>query len=652
MNYNQKNYFQEKKKSKSFSVVLIFVKLIPYFLITAVIIGLIFIVAGLISFAPHYDSLKNVYNLAEQGKYHLTQAEGLIKNKDFVNSLNNLKQAQLDFQAADQELKKIKIAKVFQYSYFGEQVAVVDNILIISQETTKTLIKVNELGLDFLGFLDENITLQNLKSDQKLKILAKLVEEKNELKKLDKNLNLIEKILLELKKQKPSFLIEDAVFEVIKKVPAVIKIVEDLQTSSELIPELVGYPEEKTYLVLLENNTELRPAGGFIGTYGILKMHNAEISKFSTHGILTLDIPSAEYLKEEPPYPIKEYMNVPYWFMRDANWWPDFATSAEKVEWFYHQEGGVEDKIDAVIAVTPNFFIDLLGLLGNINVQGINFTPENFLDELEYEVEIGFREKDISSSQRKAIIGDLGLEMQKRLFNLNLLDLVKVKDIVLDNLTEKQILLYFKNQLVQDYFKEKDWIGEVKAVDHDYLMVVDANMAALKTDLVMDRAIEYELFYDEKDNLFAEVKVNYKNSGGFSWKTGRYRSYTRVYTPLGSKILEVKAGNKVIEKVDSFVEHGKQTFGAFFTVDPKSSKTVTWRYQLPKKIKEQIEKGDYKILVQKQSGLLRSPDLNFNLKFQQDLKLYKLNKQSLQNLQFKTKLEKDELYLVELVPKL
>ncbi len=39
----------------------------------------------------------------------------------------------------------------------------------------------------------------------------------------------------------------------------------------KLIPELTGFNGERTYLLLFQNNLELRPSGGYIGSFGIFK---------------------------------------------------------------------------------------------------------------------------------------------------------------------------------------------------------------------------------------------------------------------------------------------------------------------------------------------------------------------------------------------
>src|SRR3989338_6110192 len=40
-----------------------------------------------------------------------------------------------------------------------------------------------------------------------------------------------------------------------------------------LIQQVLGFDKPQTYLILFLNNTEMRPAGGFIGAYGVVKVN-------------------------------------------------------------------------------------------------------------------------------------------------------------------------------------------------------------------------------------------------------------------------------------------------------------------------------------------------------------------------------------------
>src|SRR3990167_10266618 len=104
--------------------------------------------------------------------------------------------------------------------------------------------------------------------------------------------------------------------------------------------------EEKTFLILFQNNLELRPGGGFIGSFGILKVRDGSIPDFSVHDTGNFDgrIPSTT----PPPYPMRETLRIDSWKLRDSNYSPDFRENATWAEIFY-QMGQGEERFDGVV---------------------------------------------------------------------------------------------------------------------------------------------------------------------------------------------------------------------------------------------------------------------------------------------------------------
>ena len=154
-------------------------------------------------------------------------------------------------------------------------------------------------------------------------------------------------------------------------------------------------------------------------------------------------------------------------------------------------------KYDGVIAVTPTFIADLIKLVGPIKVDGIEFTSENFVDTLEYQVEKGFLRANIAEIDRKDIIGDLTSVLMSRLLSLPLTQWKDLFLVMSDDLESKQILIWLDDAAVQNIMVAQNWAGAVdQRSDTDYLMVADANLASLKTDQVMDRSYAYTVAPD------------------------------------------------------------------------------------------------------------------------------------------------------------
>lgn len=390
---------------------------------------------------------------------------------------------------------------------------------------------------------------------------------------------------------------------------------------AKLLPALSGYPMPKNYLLLLQNNTELRPTGGFIGTLATVTVASAMAQNLKVSDVYALDGVGAASLKIVPPAALAKYLSAQKWYLRDANWSPDFPTAAREAIDIYDQEGGAE-KFDGVLAVDPTLAVDLLRIVGNVTIGASTFTPDNVTDEIEYQVEKGFDAKGLPVAQRKDILIALASEVFTRVMALPNDKWQVAVTAFVRALDEKHILIASLDPAVASFAASRHWDGAVRAPANDFLMVVDANLAALKTDSVMSRAIYYS-FKPDTNGLTATVSLTYTNHGGFSWKTTRYRTYTRIYVPPGSELVSssgAMANDKILDpkrtpgKVDIVDELGLRSFGAFLSVEPGETRVLSFTYKLPSSIVSAASAGNYSLNVQKQPGTIAVP-LTLSLDF-------------------------------------
>ena len=126
-----------------------------------------------------------------------------------------------------------------------------------------------------------------------------------------------------------------------------------------LAPELIPAEGERTWLLLAQNSDELRATGGFISAMGTVSL----IDGLPVLGPLT-DSYKVENWKQphpDPPEPLKEHMGLDLWATRDANWWPDFPTSAQAAADLYTlNQGGRVDGVIAIDTIAAARIVDLL----------------------------------------------------------------------------------------------------------------------------------------------------------------------------------------------------------------------------------------------------------------------------------------------------
>ncbi|MEK7167740.1 MAG: DUF4012 domain-containing protein [Patescibacteria group bacterium] len=383
------------------------------------------------------------------------------------------------------------------------------------------------------------------------------------------------------------------------------------------LPRIMGYQKERNYLLLFQNNMEMRPTGGFIGSYGLVKIKDGEIKSVFTDDVYNLDRLSEGKMKVLAPEPMLKYNNQKYWYLRDANWSPDWPASAKQILWFFNAErknaGLPVQKLDGIIAITPEFIANLIGVVGDLEARGVVFNEKNFAMELEQFVEFDYVSHGLKETERKSIIGTLtGMIIQKA-YDLPAKDKLKLWLAFKENIDQKNILVYLVDLESQEYFDQKNWSGQVKRFEGDYIMVVDSNLAALKTDSIMKKSLAYRLRVDDKGDLIATLTLTYGHqSKVIPGLISRYRDYVRVYVPEGTWFLRASLtdvnGTKNLEILKDLAignELGKRYGATFFTVEPGKATALSLEYRLPESIKKQYQDGVYKLLVQKQPGTIR-----------------------------------------------
>ncbi|KKW44508.1 MAG: hypothetical protein UY95_C0026G0005 [Parcubacteria group bacterium GW2011_GWA2_56_7] len=108
--------------------------------------------------------------------------------------------------------------------------------------------------------------------------------------------------------------------------------------AASLVPLLSNASGQSRILVLFLNDTELRPGGGFLGSFAIIHLNAGLLQSIESYDVLALDAPVLRTRTLFPPPPLAEYLDVPAWFVRDANWSPDIPTSMDWTLRFYAQE--------------------------------------------------------------------------------------------------------------------------------------------------------------------------------------------------------------------------------------------------------------------------------------------------------------------------
>lgn len=382
-----------------------------------------------------------------------------------------------------------------------------------------------------------------------------------------------------------------------------------------LIPEVVAENSQKTYFILLQNDREIRPSGGFIGSYAKLRFELGGLKEVHFQDIYVPDGQIVGHV--EPPWPIQEAFKQGWWKLRDSNWDPDFPQSAKIIDWFF-QKGG-EEKADGIIAVNFSTVQKLLQMLGSFYLPDYNQTID--ADNL-YQVAQSYSEIEFfpGSTQKKDVISGLGRAFLARLKELEKGQYLKILSLIYQSLEERQILLSFTEPSLATAFGQLDWDGSMKALQpsdnqvlNDYLYLVETNLGANKANCCVERKVSQEVEFLGDRTLKEKVVVTFKNNGQFKegippffWG-GTYVNFFRIYFPQEATLGKIFVAGEEVNQKEMFLEKkedkGLTGIGFFVKVPAQEEKTVEVTYEISLK---NLPKN-YHLTLQKQPGIVKIP---------------------------------------------
>jgi len=382
----------------------------------------------------------------------------------------------------------------------------------------------------------------------------------------------------------------------------------DLKEALTLFPQVLGVSTPvKRYMIIMQNDKEIRPTGGFMTGYATFRMQDAWIlnQDFSSHDMYTidntLDIIDATYDFPDAPEAYMKYLKVERWYARDMNASADFAESMDQFLTFYNMAGRLDPveikPIDGIIAIDTNVISRLLEVTGPVTVNGITYTAENVILELERIASLTLREQ----VGRKRVLGDLMKAMLTKVFESDSTIWPDLIDTITDLGVKKHMLVYLPDfPEAQALINKYGFGGEVKEeVLGDYAMVVQTNLGGDKTNWFVNKKVTHSLINND-GKWMREIKIDYtypRPSEEYSPFVARFRDWVRVYVPAGSEFITVD-GTEDGTLTDQ--ESNKTWFSGYIELGPDESKSMTFKYFLP----EGVVQGDnYVLTIQKQPGI-------------------------------------------------
>ncbi len=394
-------------------------------------------------------------------------------------------------------------------------------------------------------------------------------------------------------------------------------IVKKAKAASVILPRIIS--SNRSYLILLQNNMELRPTGGFIGSYGLISFDSGKLKKLEVNDIYAVD--GALAIHVEPPKAIIEDLGQKDWFLRDSNFEPDFPTSAKQAEWFFNQETGIS--VAGVLALDITAMENLLDVLGPIDLLDYGnekITSDNLFEKAIVHAEQGFFPGSVA---KKSFLTALTSQIFNKIFFLPNQNWSSIVEALGKSLETKHISIFLDDPKLFSYLVSQGWSGVLPRAQEakegyffDFLASVEANLGANKANYYLDRKLDLETVVGKEGEIKHRLKISYTNrSPSDTHPAGKYKNRLRIYLPFGTKLTRVLWGETNITKdVSAFVDYGRSGYSMLLELAPKQQKSLIVDYEIPGKLSFVDGKATYRLDIIKQAGTLNDP-LNFEITY-------------------------------------
>ena len=380
----------------------------------------------------------------------------------------------------------------------------------------------------------------------------------------------------------------------------------------EQLPSVAGATgERRQYLILFQNDNELRPTGGFLTAYAVVNIEDGKVIPEKSDDIYELD---KKYTKKQPiPPELGRYLTTEkIWHLRDMNISPDFQASMDLFYKEYVQLKGEPQDIDGIIAVDTEFLKKLITILGPVELPGYGtFSAENDArcdcPQIIYALsEIITRPTPYIREDRKGILGPLMRELLTKAYTAPKQQWPELFSGTFASVQGRHIQMFFIDQQAQAAAEKVNATGTMNPPNdgRDFLAIIDANLGGAKSNLFIDYDVTQTVSAPVDGMIEKSVEITYQNhrrgdncnlEAGLLCLNSTLRDWNRLYIPKGSELVTAQG---YTDEPRVYEEDGFTVIDGFFLLEPMGTSKLKLTYKVPYNDQE-----TYKLQLWKQGGI-------------------------------------------------
>jgi hypothetical protein len=491
------------------------------------------------------SAIKSSLNLA---KTHAETAYSGVKTQNLVIAKTELEAAKSEVDKAQQTYQTLSFLRFTPFSWHFSDGEHVFNAAVAGVDAGLLVVNAVEPYADVIGFKGQGSFVGGTTEDRIIKIIETIDKVNPSLDEVSQKINIINQELEAVNPKRYPYVkiqgqsVENLISMAQEQTGQANALLAQFRPALNVLPEVAGLTKSQKYLVLFQNDAELRATGGFMTAYAVLKVDKGKVSPENSSDIYDLDNKFTKRIT--PPDIIRTLLKVSSWHLRDMNLSPDFKTSMEQFVSYYNELPG-EAKVDGVIAVDTQLLTDLVRILGPIDVPGFGkFTADNDprcdCPQVFYALEeMADRPTYMIRTDRKAVLGPLMQTILVRAYSAPKQVWPDLFTTIWKNMNQKHVLMYFFNEDFQNAAENINVAGRIKEYDADYLHINDSNFGGAKTNMFTTQTVDQEIT-KEGNFLTKTVTITYKNprkgdncnlEAGKLCLNGKMPNWTRVYLP-------------------------------------------------------------------------------------------------------------------------
>ncbi len=585
------------------------------------VLGLVLLALGSVG-SYSYLVTKQLKNQSETLKLSLLQAKDAFKAQDLIKTKAALDESQTKLGELESSYGKLKFLSLvpFVANYYKDGQEAIDAAqagLAAGQKAVDALVPY----ADVLGFKGEGSFGGGTVEDRISSLLGTIDKLLPQLDAIGADLETANEHLARINPDRypetvKGVVIKNRLIQAQKTLDGASQALSTYRPAIERLPSIAGAEgERKKYLILFQNDNELRPTGGFLTAYAVVNVENGKVTAEKSDDIYELD---KKFRKKIPiPKELGRYLTTEkYWHLRDMNIYPDFKESMDVFYSNYSTVPGEPDNIDGIIAIDTKFVVHLMEILGPVEVPGYGtFSAE--IDKscdcpqiIHVLSEIITRPTPYIRENRKGILGPLMQSLIVKSYSAPKNLWPQLFESFFADVGARHVQFYFLNQADQQAAEAINAAGRMSAPkqDQDFLAVVDANLAGAKSNLYVKNEWYQEVTPPVDGYLTKTIEVTYKNprradncnlEAGLLCLNSTLKDWSRIYLPKGSQLVKAQG---FLEEPKVYETNGFTVVDGYFVLQPKGVAKLKLEVKVPYKDRE-----TYRLYVWKQGGLNEYP---------------------------------------------